>query len=144
MTASPAPGAGPDNPEPPWTPPRNAAAWAQSTSQTLARGSAGTAAPTPPAAGVGAQLREPAGGRLALGDRRGADDLVDRPQVGVGGLSDREVEGVADDQAADDDRGAEHRAGHDQGGLAAAAGDLAQGEAAQERPAAGDGTARRD
>jgi hypothetical protein len=47
MTASPAPGAGPDSPEPPWTPPRNAAAWAKSTSQTLARGSAVRLVPLP-------------------------------------------------------------------------------------------------
>ena len=84
MTASPAPGAGPDSPEPPWTPPRNAAAWAKSTSQTLARGSAvrlGAAAADhgglvaaqgqqPVDVGVAAQALDAPGGLVALGDRR--------------------------------------------------------------------------
>src|SRR4029453_18646279 len=123
MTASPAPGAGPDSPEPPWTPPRNAAAWAKSTSQTLALGSAVRSAPLPrtTAAWSPRRVSSPSTSESPrnCSMRRGGDDLVDRPQVFVGGLPDREVEGVADDQATDDDRGAEHRTDHDQDGLAA-------------------------
>src|SRR4029450_1619990 len=96
MTASPAPGAGPDSPEPPFTPPLNAAAWAKSTSQTLARRPAVAPAPL----------------------RRG-NDLLDRPKVLVDRLWPHELEGVPADQAADDDRRPQHRADHHQDRLAA-------------------------
>src|SRR6266704_3263676 len=84
---------------------------------------------------VAPEALDPAGGLVTLGDRGRADDLVDRPEVLVGNLLDGEVEGVADDEAAGDDRGAEHRPHDHQGRLAAAPGDLPQRELAQERPA---------
>jgi hypothetical protein len=80
--------------------------------------------------GVAGEPVQQAGGLGALGLVGRGDHLVDHAQVLVGVLPDRAVEGVADDQAADDDGCAQHRAGDDQGGLAAAAVDLAQGEPA--------------